>query len=279
MTSVPAILPFKEKSSAPSRRRVTDLAAKPVVPDKPHPVRLLPGLYQVGGGFLSHSRDACSYLLLNESTGESILVDCGSHSGFEALRNNLTEIADLKQIQLTIGTHCHWDHVEAFGHLRPDTRATFAVHELDAEAVRTGDPDLTCAGFFYNEAFHPFPVDMTLKGGERFEVGDYLLEILHLPGHTPGCIGVKVYYKRTNQTILIPGDALNGAFSKRIRSNLTNWKRSLRRLILEPTDFMLPNHLPGGAQTALLSDVPNRLARFYSQLQVDFHGFQDHQWM
>src|SRR5690242_18361469 len=87
------------------------------VPNRPHPVRLLPGLYQVGGGFLSHARDACSYLLLNEATGESMLVDCGSHSGYEAVRANLAHIADLKQLKLVIGTHCHWDHVEAFGHL------------------------------------------------------------------------------------------------------------------------------------------------------------------
>jgi hypothetical protein len=45
----------------------------------------------------------------------------------------------------------------------------------------------------------------------------------------------------------------------------------------EPFDLMVTNHLPGGAQTALLADVPNRLARVYSQLQTDFHAFMDHQ--
>ena len=89
-------------------------------PDRPHPVRLLPGFYQVGGGFLSHPRDAASYLLLDEASGEGILVDCGSHSGLPALRANMAQVADLRQVQLVIGTHCHWDHVEAFGHLRDE---------------------------------------------------------------------------------------------------------------------------------------------------------------
>src|SRR5689334_16339158 len=129
-------------------------SSRAMLPNRPHPVRLLPGLYQVGGGFLSHARDACSYLVVNESSGDGIMIDCGSHSGFEALKANVKQVADLNQIKLVIGTHCHWDHVEAFGHLFSETSATFATHALDAEAVRTGDPELTCAGFLYNEPFH-----------------------------------------------------------------------------------------------------------------------------
>src|SRR5215204_6005849 len=91
---------------APSRR-APDL----LIPDRPHPVRLLPGFYQVGGGYLSHMRDAASYLLVDEQSGESILVDCGSHSGLPALRANIAQVADLREVQLVIGTHCHWDHV------------------------------------------------------------------------------------------------------------------------------------------------------------------------
>jgi glyoxylase-like metal-dependent hydrolase (beta-lactamase superfamily II) len=247
------------------------------IPDQPHPVRLLPGFYQVGGGYLSNPRDAASYLLVDEAAGESILVDCGSHTGLPALRANVTQVADLQHVQMVIGTHGHWDHVEAFGHLREETAARFAIHEADADAVRIGDPDLTCAGFLYNETFHPFPVDVLLKGGEHFELGNFELDILHLPGHSPGCIGVKVLFRPTHQTVLIPGDAVQGGFGRKIRSNVPAWKRSMRRLMLEQIDFMVPNHLPGGAQTALLADVPNRLARVYSQLQTDFHAFMDHQ--
>ena len=257
----------------PARRRAPDR----LVPDRPHPVRLLPGFYQVGGGYLSHLRDAASYLLVDEQSGESILVDCGSHSGLPALRANIAAVADLREVQLVIGTHCHWDHVEAFGHLRAETSARFAIHELDAPAVQSGNPDLTCAGWLYNESFHPFPVDLLLKGGEHFQLGRFELDILHLPGHAPGCIGVKVHYGPTGQTILIPGDAVQGAFGKRIRSNVAAWKRSLRRLMMEQFDFMVTNHLPAGAQTSLLADVPNRLARIYSLLETDFHAFMEHQ--
>jgi glyoxylase-like metal-dependent hydrolase (beta-lactamase superfamily II) len=222
-------------------------------------------------------RDAASYLLVDEQSGESILVDCGSHTGLPALRANIAQVADLREVQLVIGTHCHWDHVEAFGHLREETSARFAIHELDAPGVLAGNADLTCAGWLYNEPFHPFPVDLLLKGGEHFQLGRFELEILHLPGHSPGCIGVKVHYGLTGQTILIPGDAVQGAFGKRIRSNVAAWKRSLRRLMMERFDFMVPNHLPAGAQTALLADVPNRLARIYSLLETDFHAFMEHQ--
>jgi glyoxylase-like metal-dependent hydrolase (beta-lactamase superfamily II) len=245
---------------------------------KPHAVRLLPGFYGVGGGYLSHWRDAASYLLLDEVSGECVLVDCGSHAGLDALRANIAHVADLGKLKLVIGTHCHWDHVEAFGHLRQETEALFAIHAFDARAVRTGDPDLTCAGFLYNDIFHPFPVDITLHGGERFHVGEYELEVLHLPGHTPGCIGIMLHYNRTGQTILIPGDSVQGAFGKQIRSSVPNWKKSVRGLMSEKIDFMVTNHLPPGAQTSLLADVQHRLARIYGQLQTNFYNFADHQW-
>jgi metallo-beta-lactamase class B len=192
------------------------------------------------------------------------MVDCGSHAGLEALRANVAQVADLGRLKLVIGTHCHWDHIEAFGHFRGETDALFAIHTLDARAVRTGDPDLTCAGFLYNDVFHPFPVDITLHGGERFHLGEFDLEILHLPGHSPGCIGVMLYYARTGQMILIPGDSVQGAYAKKIKSSLPDWKRSIRSLMSEKIDFMVTNHLPPGAQTSLLSDVPHRLARIYS---------------
>ena len=86
-----------------------------------------------------------------------------------------------------------------------------------------------------------------------------------------------LHYARTDQTILIPGDAVQGAFGRQIHSNLRSWKKSMQRLMQDPPDLMVPNHLPGNAQTALLADVPNRLARIYSQLQTDFLNFMDHQ--
>ncbi len=245
---------------------------------KPHPVCLLPGFYGVGGGYLSHWRDAASYLLVDEATEEGILVDCGSHAGLDALRANVNEVTTLDRIKLVIGTHCHWDHVEAFGHLHEEMDAQFAIHALDVQAVRTGDPDLTCAGFLYNDVFHPFPADIILNGGEQFHIGDYSLQILHLPGHTPGCIGVLMQYALTGQTVLIPGDSVQGGFGKQIKSSLPHWKRSVRGLMAQKIDFMVTNHLPPGSQTGLLADVPHRLARVYSQLETDFYFFADRQW-
>jgi glyoxylase-like metal-dependent hydrolase (beta-lactamase superfamily II) len=268
--------PRTAASAGTTRRRRAPF--RPIVPDRPHPVRLLPGLYQVGGGYLSHSRDAASYLIRDEETGEGILVDCGSHCGAEAVLANLEQVTDTKRIGLIIGTHGHWDHVEGVGHLREaGIDARFAIHELDAAQVRTGDPDLTCAGFLYNESFHSFEPDALLKGGERFRVGDFEMEVMHLPGHSPGCIGIKMLYARTGQVILVPGDSVQGGFGRRIHSNVSKWRQSVRRLMSERIDLLLPNHLPPGSQTSLLADVPNRLARVYSQLETNFQSFSDHQ--
>jgi glyoxylase-like metal-dependent hydrolase (beta-lactamase superfamily II) len=238
----------------------------PLPPESRHPVKLLPGVWQVGGGHLSDERDAAAYLLTSE--GEAALIDCGSPLGLETLARNVRRLVAWRSVRLVVGTHGHFDHVGAVAPLRQHADFTFALHRADVGQVQTGDPDLTCAGWLYDQDFPPAEVDIALEGGEVFSVGAFVCEIIHLPGHTRGSVGVLV--ETSGVRVLVPGDAINGFYSPRISSDLENWPDSLRRLLAYEIDLMVPNH----GSSVLLADVPLRVRAALRLLELGFLTFR-----
>ncbi len=245
----------------------SDVYGLPARPDSHHPVKLLPGLWQVGGGHLTDERDAAAFLLV--SRGEAMLIDCGSPVGVDALTHNVDQITDWSNVRLIVGTHGHFDHVGAVTLLRERADFTFALHHADVAQVETGDPDLTCAGWLYEQRFPPAHVDWRLDDGAVFEVGDIVCQALHLPGHTRGSIGILTHL--AGLTVLIPGDAVNGFYSPRIQSDLEHWPESLRRLLGYDIDLMVPNH----GSSVLSADVPLRVQQALRRLELGFLTFEE----
>jgi len=125
-----------------------------------------------------------SYMIGDSETGRAIVVDP---------RRDVSEyIADAEahglRIEGVINTHFHADFIA--GHL-----------EL---AARTG------AWIGYgSRAEAEYPI-RKLADGERVELGDVVLEIMHTPGHTPESISILVYEHATDTTPygVLTGDAL-----------------------------------------------------------------------
>lgn len=83
----------------------------------------------------------------------------------------LQQAADLKmQIKYVIDTHVHADHVSTGRELAEAAGARYVLHESVNAAFE----------------FH------AVRDGDRLEVGNTLIEIMHLPGHTPEHIGLLV---------------------------------------------------------------------------------------
>ena len=108
-----------------------------------------------------------SYLIGDETTGRAVVVDPRRDTD-EYVRD--AEAAGLK-IELVIETHFHADFLS--GHL-----------EL---AAATG------AEIGFSSVAEPEFTSRKLEDGERIELGDVVLEILHTPGHTPESLSVVVY--------------------------------------------------------------------------------------
>lgn len=139
--------------------------------------------------------------ILSDETGECIFVDPGffyeeEHKEIKVYikENNLTPV------KIT-NTHCHFDHIMGVEFVRNEYNIPFQAHAEDAFWVEKAIDQGKMFGF---EMKPVAPIDNFLSENEIIEFGNSSLEIIHIPGHSPGHI---VFYSKPEK-ILIAGDVL-----------------------------------------------------------------------
>ena len=103
------------------------------------------------------------YVIASVSSGAAVLVDVAARP--ERLAEAVADVQPLAAVQ----THGHWDHIRAWQPVRDDLGLEVWGHPADA-------------GLF------PQPVDRELVDGQRIDLGDVEVEVIHLPGHTEGSL-------------------------------------------------------------------------------------------
>lgn len=225
-------------------------------------VKLAEDFYVISGDKLTHPWDASAYLLTGS---DPVLIDCGGSEGYSALKCNLNELGlQPKDITKVIATHGHWDHVSGFARLAEESNAELWIHADDREQVEQGDYDRTGA-FLYGKPFPALHVQGTLNDGEVMQIGRFLLEVVHTPGHSPGSVSFILTDGKHN--ILIAGDTLWGGFHPKVRSDIEAWGLSLDKLLTYDFDFMTFGHLP----PTLVYDAKKKVAEACRQLGVYFN--------
>lgn len=126
------------------------------------------------------SMDNNVYVLSCARTGAALLVDVADDAP-----RLLEAVAD-RDVVGAVQTHGHWDHVRAWAGIR--------------------SAGIEVWGHAHDAPLFPQPVDRELHHGERIRVGDIEVEVLHLPGHTPGSL---LYLARGDaRSYLFSGDTL-----------------------------------------------------------------------
>jgi glyoxylase-like metal-dependent hydrolase (beta-lactamase superfamily II) len=196
------------------------------------------GVYLIGGPNISRSDDATVFII--DFDGELVMIDAGAGRSSRILEKNIKdEGLDPKAITTLILTHCHIDHIGSAPYFRDSFGCRLLIHELDAEAVETGDPIRTAANW-YETAFPPTRIDRRLEGDhEILPFGKEELHCLHTPGHTPGSI--VVYLDRDGERILF-GQDIHGPFMSSFGSNIGQWKESMNRLLALRADILCEGH-------------------------------------
>ena len=107
------------------------------------------------------------------------------------------------------------------------------------------------AGFDLHH-FTPQPAKVTrvLDAGDIVDTGDRAFEVLHLPGHSPGSIGLW----EANSGTLFSGDALyDGPLLDRIKSaNIPDYINTMRRLRELPVRIVHAGHEPSFGRARML---------------------------
>ncbi len=195
-----------------------------------------------------------SYLL---AAGDGfVLIDTGKPEKREELLRRLRaagcEPGDLRLIVLT---HGDYDHAGNAAFLHELYGAPVAMHAADAPRVQTGDwsvgmkprPDKfpllfrTMSLFLRPGAFDTFTPDVLLEDGQGLEPSGLDAQVVHLPGHTAGSIGVL-----TGDGDLFCGDLMD---SMLVRPSLEFFiddmraaQASLARLRLLDVEAVHPGH-------------------------------------
>jgi len=196
------------------------------------------GIYLVGGINISHYQDATVFLI--DCGNELVLVDSGCGNSVEVIEQNISELGfDPQKISTLILTHCHIDHIGGAPYFKNRFNCRLVAHELDAEAIKTGDLNLTGA-YFYGLNFPPTPIDLKLVGEKvTLTCGNQEIHCLHTPGHTPGSIAP--YLDRKGKRILF-GQDIHGPFLKEFKSDLSQWKTSMEKLLALKADILCEGH-------------------------------------
>ncbi|MFB2622880.1 MBL fold metallo-hydrolase [Methanothermobacter marburgensis] len=135
-------------------------------------------------------------------------------------------------IKHIVNTHCHFDHTG--GNRLFD--ADIAIHSLDAEALREGDDAKTVA-YMFSASMEPMEVAVEIGDGDF--IGDF--EVIHTPGHTPGCICL--YDGRS----LISGDTVfaDGGFGRvDVGGDINELVESIKKLMKLDIEYLFPGHGP-----------------------------------
>jgi glyoxylase-like metal-dependent hydrolase (beta-lactamase superfamily II) len=151
----------------------------------PADVRELPGLTIRKLAVSDMANNA--YLLTDNGTGprtgEALLIDAAAEP------DALLALIDGADLRTVVTTHGHWDHHRALPEVVAATKAQTVAHPADAADL-------------------PVPVARPVEHGDTVPVGDQVLEVVHLRGHTPGSIALVWRGPAGAGTHVFTGDSL-----------------------------------------------------------------------
>ncbi len=187
---------------------------------------IVPGIYQITStleGITSSSVN--SYLIRDYDSYAIIDTGWNNPTCIESMERQLAETGirfnDIKKVLIT---HCHNDHLGIMGRFKELNQAVIYLHRNDMELTKIiynqehnywleTDKFLQSHGIPTSELTPweytlPDPVlappDILLQGGEEIPVGEYVLKVIHTPGHTPGHIS----FFEPKRKLLFSGDVI-----------------------------------------------------------------------
>ena len=167
-----------------------------------------------------------TYLIFDDSK-EAVVIDPGNYEAYE--NESISKFIDENKLQLKkiILTHCHLDHCLGNKYLNQKYGAELLIPFDERDLYKNVENIATLFGF---ANYSHLDENEYLKEKDKIEFGDIKLDVLFLPGHSPGHLAF--YFK--NDNLCFSGDVL--------------FYNSIGR-----TD------LPGGDHNALINSIKNKL--------------------
>jgi glyoxylase-like metal-dependent hydrolase (beta-lactamase superfamily II) len=135
------------------------------------------------------------YIVWDEDKKEGAVIDPGDDAD-----NILKVVKELGiKIKYILVTHGHFDHVGAVAPLRRELKVEFLAHKDDFFFIENGENAANRWGVAIEQPPKP---DRFIDDGEKIMVGNFEIEVLHTPGHSPGGVSF------LNDSMVFAGDTL-----------------------------------------------------------------------
>jgi hydroxyacylglutathione hydrolase len=187
------------------------------------------------------------YLVSRESQGDALVVDPG-----EEASRLLAELAarGLEPCAILI-THGHFDHLGAVGPVARQTGCPVYIPRREADSL-AHLAERAPEGF---GPFESYAADHLLDGGEHLSLAGLKIDVLSVPGHSPGHLAYLI------EGTLFSGDVLFAGSVGRTDFADADWETlaaSLRMLVdtLPPETPVLSGHGPETTLAAELAGNP-----------------------
>lgn len=127
-----------------------------------------------------------TYVLWDEATREAAVVDPGMID--EAEERVLDGFINLNKLKVThlINTHMHLDHTFGDNHIKKLYGVGVEGHQSD-DFLGENLPAQARA-FGIGQEVSPIEIEHNLHEGDKIMLGNEALEVLHVPGHSPGSL-------------------------------------------------------------------------------------------
>lgn len=141
-----------------------------------------------------------TYVLFDDSK-ECVVIDPGCYE--KAEQQELTTFVDSHQlvVKMLLNTHCHIDHVLGNAFVKRKFNVGLFINPIEEPLLRAVKSYASNYGFFQYE---DSVADGFLTGKDVVAFGEQKLQILFVPGHSPGHIA---FYDEASK-ILVGGDVL-----------------------------------------------------------------------
>jgi hydroxyacylglutathione hydrolase len=173
------------------------------------------------------------YLLVCTQTLKSVILDPGAEAG------RILQHAAPTTPQCILITHGHSDHTGALEELQWKLNLPIGIHPDDASSI-------------------PFVPEIELTNGSAVRFGEVTLQVLHVPGHTPGSVAL------LSGDRLLSGDTVFPGGPGRTRS-----PESFRQIVASIRERILP--LPGATKVLPGHGASTTISQVQQEYEVFSH--------
>jgi glyoxylase-like metal-dependent hydrolase (beta-lactamase superfamily II) len=176
-----------------------------------------------------------------------VLIDIGYLETVDEIIELIRQMDfNLSSCKMLIATHADADHVQGIERGKELLKTKIAAHPLSVEPLESGDEVMTYATIKAQGIEIPMPrckVDLRLNEADTIKVGSQEIQVWHTPGHTAGQLSFKM------GNLLFSGDNIYkdscvGVIDAHHGSNLPDFISSLKRILKDNSEFLLPSHGP-----------------------------------